>query len=84
MKLVIYTKEDGPEAREAIEMGTRIADEGYTVEFIDLEDETGQDVEIYDIYVTPAFAVTQDDGRLIEIWRGETPTESEIKNFLRM
>jgi hypothetical protein len=84
MKLTVFTKGDGPEIREAIETANRIAEEGFTVEFIDLdEDEGGQTVEIYDIYTTPAFAVSQDDGKLVEIWRGETPTDSEIKNFLR-
>jgi menaquinone-dependent protoporphyrinogen IX oxidase len=84
MKLIIYTKDNGPESRSAIELGTRVADEGYTVDFVDLEEETRQDVEVYDIYVTPAVAIAKDDGGLVEIWRGEVPTESEVKNFLRM
>ena len=85
MLLKVFTKDDGPETREAKEFGERISDEGYEVEYFDLDDfETDQAKEIYDITTSPAILVVTDDGKLIEIWQGSLPTESETLNLMRL
>lgn len=84
MILKVFTKDDSPENREAIALGKAMEEEGYAVEYVDLGDEAaGQTAELYDIYSSPVLAVTQEDGRLVEIWR-EGATASDIKNFLRL
>jgi thioredoxin-related protein len=85
MILKLLTREDGPEMRDAKDLVSRVSDEGYETEVINYDDvEADQIKELYDIYSTPAFIITEDDGKLVEIWQGEIPTENEIKNLLRL
>lgn len=83
MVLKIFTKEDGPESRNAKELGEKLQGEGYRVEFLDADNEESvQLVELYDLYSFPTFLVTKEDGTQIEIWRGQVPLESDVKMFL--
>lgn len=85
MVLKIFTRGDGPESRDAVELGRRVNDEGYDVEYFDLDDQATQSLtDLYDIHSAPAAMVTTEDGKLIEIWQGEMTTESEIKNLMRI
>ena len=71
MKLIVITKEDNIETREALEIADKIVSEGYEVQKIDWEsDEATTLAKLYDIYSTPAFIVSGDDGRLVEKWQG--------------
>lgn len=83
MILKIFTKEEGPEMREAKELGARLEDLGYEIEYFDSDDAnaTGQ-IELYDIYAYPAFVVARDDGSPLQSWRGKKPLESDLKQFL--
>lgn len=84
MKLRVYTKEEFPEEREAIDLAKRVENQGYQVDYFDLnEEESHMSAEVYDIYSSPALVVTQDDGKLAEIWQTNLPTESELFNFMR-
>jgi deoxyribodipyrimidine photolyase-like uncharacterized protein len=85
MLLKIFTKDDGPETRAAKEFGERVSNEGYEVEYLDLDDYvTDQTKELYDIHTSPAAIVVTEDGKLLEIWQGELPTESEVLNLMRL
>jgi hypothetical protein len=83
MKVIVFTSSDGPEMRDAKDLGATLEQDGYNVEYFDPEDEETKSVqELYDIFSYPSFVVTQDDGTFIERWRGQTPLESDIKMFL--
>lgn len=83
MKTLIFTKEDGPEQREALELGARLESEKYEVTYIDGDAESAiAEIELYDIYSYPTFLVIRDDGTEVECWRGVTPIAGDIKNFL--
>lgn len=85
MKVIVITKGDGPEMRDVLEMADRIEAETYEVERVDFDDpEARQLTELYDIYSTPALLVVENDGRVVEAWQALLPTESEIKNLLRL
>lgn len=83
MVLKIFTKEDGPEMREAKELGARLEELGYEIEYLDADDpnSVGQ-IELYDTYSYPAFVVARDNGSPMQTWRGEKPLESDLKQFL--
>lgn len=84
MKLRVYTNSDSSIEREALELSNRVENAGFEVERFDLnDDESRLSAEIYDLYTSPCLVVTQDDGKLIEVWQGNVPTESELFNFLR-
>jgi len=80
MKLIVITNGEGPETREALEIADKIVSEGYEVQKIDWEsDEATSLAKLHDIYSTPAFLVTGDDGRQIEMWQGsQMPLVSNI------
>lgn len=83
MILKIFTKGDGPEARDAKELGAGLEAESYQVEYLDVDDQANTNqVELYDVYSYPTFIATGDDGTQIEIWRGRVPLESDLKMFL--
>ena len=83
MKILLVTSEDGPEMREAKDLGSALEQDGYVVEYMDAETaETHAAQELYDIYSYPTFVVVQDDGTIIEKWPGITPLASDIKMFL--
>lgn len=83
MKTMIFTRDDGPEQREAKDFGAELESEGYGVEYIDADDESAvSEIELYDIYSYPTFVVIRDDGTEVECWRGVTPIAGDIKNFL--
>lgn len=69
--------------REAKELGGRLEELDYDVEYYDGDDGDviGQ-IELYDIYNYPAFVVARDDGSPLQVWRGEKPLESDLKQFL--
>lgn len=82
MIVKVFTQGDGPETRHALEMAERLAVD-YQVELHDVDDaETTSQLELYDIYSYPTFLVARDNGSQIEIWRGQTPLEGDIKMFL--
>jgi hypothetical protein len=83
MKVYIFTKEDGPEMREAKEFGANLTTEGYDVEYYDCDEELSTPkIEIYDIYSYPTFVIAREDGSEIECWRGTVPIAGDFKNFL--
>lgn len=83
MKVLIFTKEDGPETREAKEFGENLTKEGYEVEYLDADDEkTTSQAEVYDVYSYPTFIVVREDGSEVERWRGQIPIAGDLKNFL--
>lgn len=85
MLVKIFTKEDAPEMREALELGKRLEDEGYSVEYLDGDDSKSEQlIALYDVYSYPTFVVVRDDGTEYECWRGKLPLESDIKQFLNV
>ena len=84
MILKVFTNANNPETAEAINLAKNLEEEGNRVEYYDLDgDEAHQLAEIFDIYISPSFAITQDDGREIHVWRGLIPLNSELTNYLR-
>lgn len=84
MKVLVFTKGDGPEMRDAIDLGKALGDEKIEIEYYDTESPEGDSkVELYDIYSTPSFAVIRDDGSLVNIWRGNIPPRSDIEHDAR-
>lgn len=83
MIVKLFTKENGPEMREAKELGSKLELEGYSVEYLDADDEkTSSQMELYDVYSYPTFIIAREDGSEIEKWRGIIPIAGDIKNFL--
>lgn len=84
MRLIVITKEDGPETRSAKELADQLIEEGFNVEIVDWGSESAETLsQIHDIYSTPAFLVVTDDGKQVELWQGERqPLVSEIKHLM--
>lgn len=83
MQVKIFTKEDGPEMREAKELGEKLESEDFEVYYLDEEETaTHSQMELYDIYSFPSFVVAQEDGQIVEKWQGKIPLESDLKMFL--
>jgi hypothetical protein len=83
MKVLIFTSEEGPDSRAAIDLGASLEAEGYGVEYYTTEDEKAHTLqELYDVYSYPSFVVAQDDGSFVERWIGVIPLSSDIKMFL--
>lgn len=83
MILKIFTKDDGPQMRQAIELGQKLETEDYEVEYYDSEEmATTQLLELYDVYNFPTFVVTTEAGTPVETWRGQVALESDLKAFL--
>jgi hypothetical protein len=84
MLVKVFTKDDGPESRQARELGIKLETEGYDVEYYDADDQKSTaDLELFDVYSFPTFVVTENDGMEVECWRGTVPLESDIKMFLQ-
>ena len=80
MKVTILTQDDGPESREALDLGNRLQAEDYPVITLDWEDEEARSLaDLYDIYSAPAVLVTTDNGVYLELWQGDVPTMSDVK-----
>lgn len=80
MVVKIFTNDDRPENRQALELGKRLENEGYAVEYFDAEEEkTTSVLEVYDVYAYPSFLITKEDGVLLEQWIGMIPLEGDIK-----
>jgi len=83
MVVKVFTKEDASEMREAKELGARLTEQDFEVEYLDADDAAViPQIELYDIYSYPTFVVAEDNGSEIECWRGKIPMESDIKMFL--
>lgn len=84
MKLTVITNGDGPESREALLIADEINSEKGDVERVDWEsDEAATLARLYDIYSTPAFILSKDDGILIEVWQGSSlPLVTDIKHLM--
>lgn len=81
MKVLIFTKGDDPEMRNAQDLGKEIEDQRIEVEYLDTEDPDGSiKAELYDIYSTPSFVVTRDDGSIAQMWRGTIPPRSDLEH----
>lgn len=79
MEVLIFTKDDGPEMRDALDLGKELEDEKIETEYYDTESPDGASkVELYDIYSTPSFVVIRDDGSIVNVWRGTIPPRSDI------
>lgn len=84
MKVIIFTKGDGPEMREARDRGKELEEENLEVEYCDVETPDGSEkAALYDIYSTPSFLVAKDDGSIISLWRGAVPLKSDIEYIAR-
>ena len=80
----VFTQGDDPEVREAKDLANRIKDDyGVHVEFLDTENRNGKEVaEVYDIYTTPSFLITTDEGVVLDSWIGKIPAEFELKGVV--
>lgn len=84
MVVKIFTREDAPEMREAKELGARLEDQDFEVEYLDADDAAATSrIELYDVYSYPTFVVAEDNGSEVECWRSKIPMESDIKQFLQ-
>lgn len=70
--------------RDAQVIADEVAAEGGDIEIIEWESDRAESLaRLYDIYSTPAFIVTGDDGSQIEKWQGsELPLVSDIKHLM--
>lgn len=84
MKVLIFTNGEGPEMRDAKDLGAKLEEERIELEYLDTEDPDGViKAQLYDIYSTPSFLVTRDDGSLVSMWRGTIPPVSDIEHDAR-
>lgn len=84
MKVLVFTKGDGPEMRQALERGKELEEGRIEVEYYDTEEPDGvSKAQLYDIYSTPSFLVTRDDGALTRMWRGMVPPRSDLEHDAR-
>ncbi len=86
MKLRLFIQGDAPEMRDAQDLCDRIKEScDMEVETLDFDEREGKEVaEVYDIYTTPSFLVTTDDGAVVNSWIGSAPTEFELKGALSL
>ena len=83
MVLKVFTKKDDPNIEDVLSFTQMLEDEGQSIEYYDFDAaESHQLAEIFEIFKTPSFVVTQDDGREVYVWRGEIPSTSDLTNFL--
>jgi len=84
MRLKVFIKGDEPIMRDTEELVNRLKDTvNADIEFIDTESkEATSVVEVYEIFSTPSFLVTTDDGSVVHSWMGELPMEDDIRRYL--
>ncbi|RJO61402.1 hypothetical protein C4544_02695 [candidate division WS5 bacterium] len=82
----MFIRGDAPEMRDARDLAERVKGAlDVEVEELDVEEREGKDVaEVYDIYATPSFLVTTDDGVVIHQWIGKIPAEFELKGAVNL
>lgn len=85
MKVSVLYRPDSEQSRpveEFIHEFKRVHD--YDVEMLSLNTRDGAAMaSLYDIMQAPAVFVTQDDGRLVQVWAGEQlPLMSEVAAYL--
>ncbi len=84
MELKIFTKEENENLEKALNFGKELEEEGYSVQYFDLDTaDSSQLTQIFDIFASPAFVITQDDGREVFSWKGTIPPKDEVKNLMR-
>ncbi len=81
MILRVFIHGDGPEMREAKDIVERLKETSdIEAEILDAEDREGKEVaKVYDIYTTPSFLLTTDEGVILNSWIGRLPAEFELK-----
>lgn len=86
MKIKMFLRGDSPEMRDARELAARIKEAlDIEAEELDVEEREGKEVaEVYDVYATPSFLVTTDDGVVINSWIGKVPAEFELKGAINL
>lgn len=86
MKIKMFLRGDSPEMRDARELARRIKEAlDIEAEELDIEEREGKEVaEVYDVYATPSFLVTTDDGVVINSWIGKVPAEFELKGAINL
>lgn len=84
MKIMFFTKGDGPEVRDSQDLIDRIqAIKDIEVETVDTETKDGAAIsETYDVFATPSFVVVRDDGSVIDSWLGKVPAQFEIERAI--
>lgn len=83
MILKIFKNEEADVGEDIIEFTNSLQEEGFNIESNNLnDDETNSQAEIYQIFNSPSFVVTDDNGQEITSWRGIIPPLDEIKHYL--
>ena len=82
----VFTYGDDPEVREAKDLANKMKEDyGVHVEFLDIEERNGKEVaEVYDVYTTPSFLLTTDEGVVLNSWIGKIPAEFELKSVVSL
>jgi len=73
-----------PGCPEAKELAGQLEKEKIKTELVDTESEAGAvDAKNYQIFSTPSVLVArEDDGSVINLWEGETPSAAAVKYYL--
>lgn len=82
MQLKIFKNEETEGLNDIDSLTQELQDEFEVIIYDMDEPDTIQPAEIYQIFNTPTFVVTDADGREINSWRGLIPPIDELKNYL--
>ena len=83
MIIRIFTRQGCHKCPPAKALGKKLSEGSINVKFYDLEDADGlAEATLFGVMSTPTIVVVDENDKEIISWRGETPTEAEIKRYL--
>lgn len=76
--LKVFTKKDCPKCPKAKVIGLKLGGK-FAVEMIDCSSPAGlREAQKYNLLATPALIIVDKEGKELNSWRGEVPTEEEV------
>ncbi|MFC1790637.1 thioredoxin family protein [Patescibacteria group bacterium] len=90
MILKVFTKTDCPKCPPAKSLAnllakeSRIVNHELRIETYDTDDVDGMaEAAFYTVMATPTVLLCDEEGKLVEAWRGQVPKQSEVVRVLR-
>jgi protein-disulfide isomerase len=83
MLIKIFWRDGCPKCPPAKELGKKLSAADTDVKIYNLNNAEGlAEATLYGVMSTPATVISDEKGKEVVSWRGETPSEDEIKNTL--
>lgn len=83
MMVKIFWRPGCPKCPAAKELGKKLIDEGVNVKIYNLEDIDGlSEGTLFGVMSTPTTIIVDNKNKEVASWRGETPSEAEIKKYI--